>query len=362
MTHDQVSPDGDEYYLATRYLDEFGEVLERLLRTILKRQNINTHEITFRVKNQSSATEKVKNNPEKYAGVKDLTDLLGVRIITYFSDQVDEVAKIIAREFDIDDDRSVDKRILLDPDRFGYISLHFIARLNAKRADLPEHQVFAPLVFELQIRSILQHAWAAIEHDLGYKSGPAVPRRVRRRFSRLAGLLELADDEFLAIRDELEKYEEDIGREISTSPGSVSLDRISIREFIMQDELARRLDADIAGISASDLVPEGDMAVSYANRLVSIMSVLGVTDIQEVAQLLDVNRDVIIAFAERWARRADGAVSTPNVLPHGVSLYYLSYIMAFRADEEKYLLWRRAVGLSDDTLAKLRQTFEAIDR
>jgi len=359
MTRDQDFEE-DGYYLATRYLDEFGETLTKLINTILKRQGINAHEITFRVKRRQSAAEKVKNNPEKYASLEDLTDLLGVRVITYFSEQVDAVAKIIADEFDIDHGSSVDKRTILDPDRFGYLSLHYIARLNSRRAELPEHQVFAPLRFELQIRSILQHAWAEIEHDLGYKSRAAVPRQVRRRFSRLAGLLELADDEFLAIRDELSKYEEVISREIKTRPDSVTVDRISIREFILQNELVQRLDIEVAQASGDDLEPEGDMAVSYSNRIVSILSVLGVTDIQEVAKLLEDNKDGIIAFAERWALSGDGASYKSDVLPRGVSLYYLGYILAFKADEKNYLSWRRAVGVSDETLATLRETFEAI--
>jgi GTP pyrophosphokinase len=367
MRHDQASSDDDEYYLATRYLDEFGEMLDRLIATILKQRNIQTHEIGFRVKSRESVTKKINNSPGKYAAIKDLTDLLGVRVITYFSDQVDEVAEVICREFEIDTDGSVDKRALLDPDRFGYLSLHYIARLNKQRANLPENEVFATLQFELQIRSILQHAWAEIEHDLGYKtdlgyrSRQAVPRQVRRRFSRLAGLLEVADDEFLAIRDELKTYERSIGHEIRTRPDSVTLDRISLSEFIAQSPLARQLDENIAQIYDGYLDPEGDMAVWYANRLVSVLSVLGVTDIQEVGQLLEKNKDLIVAFATEWARRGEDTGATANVFPHGVSLYYLSYIMAFRADDDKYRSWRRAVGLSDETIVRLRETFAAID-
>jgi ppGpp synthetase/RelA/SpoT-type nucleotidyltranferase len=360
MTNDQGTGDRDEYYLATRYLDEFGIMLERLLLTILKQRNIHIHEITFRVKARRSATEKVQNSPEKYTAFRDLTDLLGVRVITYFPDQVDQVAKIITREFDIDEDRSVDKRIFLDPDRFGYLSLHYIARLNSARARLPEHEVFASIQFELQIRSILQHAWAEIEHDLGYKSRMAVPREVRRRFYRLAGLLEIADDEFLAIRRGLERYEKNIGNEIRVSPGSVSIDRISIREFIIQNKLVQRLDTSIARIYDGNLEPEGDMATSYANRLVSILSVLGVTEIQEVVQLLSENEKAVVAFATQWAQRSDGSGATPKIFPHGVSLYYLSYIIAFKAAEEKYRSWRRAVGLREDTIAEMRETFAAL--
>jgi ppGpp synthetase/RelA/SpoT-type nucleotidyltranferase len=71
----------------------------------------------------------------------------------------------------------------------------------------------------------LQHAWAEIEHDLGYKTALGVPRNVRRQFSRLAGLLEIADTEFASIRDRLSSYERDLPGLIEQSPDEVLLDK-----------------------------------------------------------------------------------------------------------------------------------------
>lgn len=62
--------------------------------------------------------------------MSDIKDISGIRIITFFPDDVDAVAKLIQKEFAIDYSQSVDKRILLDPDRFGYLSLHYVAKLT----------------------------------------------------------------------------------------------------------------------------------------------------------------------------------------------------------------------------------------
>lgn len=195
--------DSDYESIASR-LQGFKLYVDSLIQTLLEIENIQFHSVTSRIKSKASVRQKLQR-PDKRRELNDLTDMFGVRIITYFQDEVDLVARLIEREFIVDTENSVDKRSLLDSDRFGYLSLHYILQLNPERSTLPENRAYKDIRFELQIRSILQHAWAEIEHDTGYKSASGAPHAVRRRFSRLAGLLELADDEFLAIREDLAK-------------------------------------------------------------------------------------------------------------------------------------------------------------
>src|SRR5271166_5919952 len=110
-------PDSDEYVVATAGLDEFGQNLKSLIERLLGRASIAVNQVTYQVKSRESANSKVRDNPDKYSSIGDLTDLLGVRIITYFPHQVDAVCEIVTREFDIDDSRSTDKRAALDADR-----------------------------------------------------------------------------------------------------------------------------------------------------------------------------------------------------------------------------------------------------
>ena len=163
-----------------------------------------------------------------------------------FSDDVDKIAKVIQDEFEVDEVNSVDKREILDPDRFGYLSLHYVIKLNDKRISLPEYKRFKDLKIEIQIRSILQHAWAEIEHDLGYKSKHSVPRKVRRNFSRLASLLELADEEFDKIREMLIDYKQIIKEEIRNEPANVLLDIETLKRLISEkNSIVARIDAKI---------------------------------------------------------------------------------------------------------------------
>jgi hypothetical protein len=108
---------------------------------------------------------------------------------------------MLADEFEVIE-RSDKSEILLDEDRFGYQSVHYLVRIGARRCSFAEYARFDGASAEIQVRTILQHAWAEIEHDIQYKSSAAIPTAIHRRFTSLAGLLEMADREFQAIQDE----------------------------------------------------------------------------------------------------------------------------------------------------------------
>lgn len=99
-----------------------------------------------------------------------------------------------------------------------------------------------------QPRSILQHAWSEIQHDLGHKSRATLPALVRRRFTRLAGLIELADQEFGDVREQLIRYgvlRECIGG-IGDAADAIRLDKPALRAFIRDSRRVRRADREIA--------------------------------------------------------------------------------------------------------------------
>ena len=74
-------------------------------------------------------------------------------------------------------------------ERFGYQSVHYLVALKEDRTSLSEYLQYKGLIAEIQVRTILQHAWAEIEHDIQYKSSETIPQPIRRRFMQLAGLL-----------------------------------------------------------------------------------------------------------------------------------------------------------------------------
>ena len=79
----------------------------------------------------------------KYNSLADLTDILGLRVITFYIDDVDKVASAVERLFEIDWENTVDKRKIHEIDSFGYLSLHYICKV-------PDF----PYRFEVQMRSV----------------------------------------------------------------------------------------------------------------------------------------------------------------------------------------------------------------
>ena len=193
----------DDYHRQRSKFERFALKLQDELASLMRSEGINVADTRVRVKSGESLKRKLEAKP-KYRSLQDLTDIVGVRIITYYLDDAERAAKVIrgnGQMFSIDWANSENKSDRLRTEQFGYRSDHYILEFGRDYTQLPTYKEFAGLKAEVQVRSILQHAWAEIEHDdLGYHNKNAVPAEIRRGLARVAGLLEVADREFRDIR------------------------------------------------------------------------------------------------------------------------------------------------------------------
>jgi len=165
----------------------------------------------------------------------------------------------------------------------------------------------------------LQHAWAEIEHDLGYKVGATIPVPVRRRFSRLAGLLEIADREFKEIRDELAAYASRVGQEIANSPSSVMVDDISLNALIESDQSLRDLDRAMADHVGATLYKSSDVGT-----LVNQMRYVNLLTIEDVRLALQKRKELVF---RQWKQRVSGKLPKRDQMIQGISLFQLFQVL-----------------------------------
>ena len=255
---------------------DFAGAVYAILDTCIRNATISVHSIQPRAKTVDSFGEKAQtpsdedpNHPKYERPLEEITDLAGVRVITYFLNTEADIDQIITAEFEVVEktDRT---EVLRREERLGYHSVHYLVRLKRNRHRLPEYGRFAGLVAEIQVRTVLQHAWAEIEHDIQYKSTIALPTEIRRRFMTLAGLLEIADKEFQAIHDDSSRLQE-------AARASVAAGRfvdVEVTPDALKAFLDRRLGAD--GRVA-------DWSYSWTARL---LNRLGFTDLQQLNDAL----------------------------------------------------------------------------
>jgi ppGpp synthetase/RelA/SpoT-type nucleotidyltranferase len=184
--------------------------------------------VSTRAKTIASFAEKILRKRQSYTNPKDprppdpllrMTDLCGGRVITQTADQVREICQFIEDAFDVDWSHSEDTGLRLHAREFGYRSIHYIVRVDRAKlraagiAIEPPADVLAPaaLAAEVQVRTLLEHAWAHFAHDHTYKTEMSVPGRIDRRFAALAAVLEGADREFGWLVQELNEYKSNFG-------------------------------------------------------------------------------------------------------------------------------------------------------
>jgi ppGpp synthetase/RelA/SpoT-type nucleotidyltranferase len=242
------------HYIEKKYLyRDLSSKVAELVKLYLADYQINYEQVTYRTKTVRSLesklyTRKIKNI--EYTNLDQVVDLAGVRIIVFFKDDLERVADLIAKEFKVQpqSNRDHDLKAFTSPREFGYQSKHRIITLQESQAQSSiEYRRLTGLKCEIQIRTLLQHAWAEIEHDIGYKSSidESEPERVEitRIFSQNAALLEVADENFLKIKKLYNKLLQRYRREIANKDLTLPLNPDSVRFYLEEGQDASSLDA-----------------------------------------------------------------------------------------------------------------------
>jgi ppGpp synthetase/RelA/SpoT-type nucleotidyltranferase len=260
-----------------------GAEAVQLVTSVLDEAGINYLSITGRTKSVASFAEKSTRSADGVRlytdPLREIGDQLGVRVITYVRDDVAAVAELLADQVVVADDRDLGRETA-SQGRFGYASRHLQFSLDAAREGNPAYAHLAGRNVQVQIRTVLQHAWAEFEHDIRYKG--TVPAEhapdFDRRFTLAAGLLELADQEFATIRDRLR--------------GPVShADHLAAT---VADEDPRLDPRELAAFLAGQYADAGWSRSDHYAWVSGLLLELGITSLDELGEVLRATDEVSI--------------------------------------------------------------------
>lgn len=294
-----VTPRDDVVRGAVRgYAEQHSELVQAgreavaLVQGLLDEAGINYLSVTGRTKSVASFAEKAGRTkaglPLYDDPLSQITDQLGVRVITYVRDDVDAVADVLAEQVVVHDDRDWGLQTA-NEGRFGYASRHLMIGLDAARNDQADFAHLRGRTAQVQVRTVLQHAWAEFEHDIRYKG--TVPAEhvgeFDRRFTLAAGLLELADREFSEIRERLRGAAPEVSEAADDDP------RLDPRE--------------LAAFLAGQYSQASWSRTDHYSWIAGLLLELGITSFVELAEVLSEADEAAIAAAMDY-RNPPGAV------------------------------------------------------
>ena len=282
-----------EYAAQHAELVRAGQQAVALVQGLLDEAGINYLSVSGRTKSVPSFAEKAARTkagtPVYTDPATQITDLLGVRVITYVRDDVDAVADVLAEQVLVHDDRDWGLQTA-NEGRFGYASRHLMIGLDPSREDHPDFAHLRGHRAQVQVRTVLQHAWAEFEHDIRYKG--TVPAEhvgeFDRRFTLAAGLLELADREFSEIRERLRGAAPDVSETRS-------------------DDDPRFDTRELAAFLAGQYSEAGWSRTDHYSWIAGLLLELGVTSLVELGEVLRAADEITIA-ARMDYRHPPGAV------------------------------------------------------
>jgi putative GTP pyrophosphokinase len=330
----------EQWYASRRpFYEALGVTVKNTIEHLIRSAKIDFLSVTSRAKSSESFMGKVERKTYKHPE-HEITDFAGIRVITFIESDVPKVCDIVRSAFNVHPTESLDKSEELGIDRFGYRSVHFVCDLGEDRSRLPEFAAFDGLVFEIQVRTVLQHAWAEIEHDRNYKFAGVLPSQLRRRLNLLAGILEIVDREFGVLAQEVDNYALEVAKKAGAGNLEIELNSTSLLQYLPEktrwfEKTKLKISSVITEDIINELVAFGITTLSGLDRILTEQvfalavkhqnhqTYLGL--IRDAMMFEDIERYFSVAWNHGWEQIDDG---TFDFLTEKYEKDYLNRVLA----------------------------------
>jgi putative GTP pyrophosphokinase len=291
-----------EYNSIKDLLDQFKDELIKSLSKILDNSEIMLgFPILGRVKTLESIINKQNNGLYVLKkNIIELQDLVGFRIVLLFNHDIEKVIELLKANFDVFKTYNTQDR--LQNDQFGYSSIHCILRLKRTWLEVPMFKDSGNFIFEIQIRTLSQHTWAASAHLIEYKETTEIPKSLKRSISRLSALLETVDLEFerlLLEKQQFQKTQED------------SLNNALLQQMLNQDNLIQTLD--------QHLPKQNKKGTENYLKAIENLIKLGVLNVPQLIEIIEKHKESALNFEQKICDEIIKSTSSDNfVLLDGI--------------------------------------------
>ncbi len=291
MNKRRIDEIGIRYVESLKLYEEYAARIRNLIQDLVEVEGIEFYAIEGWAEPPAELLNILSTLEENdLAGV----DLVTVRVLLRFPADVLKVEALIKSEFDIDTTRSLpsNSRVLKDPGRFGYPAVVYILSLSQSRSTLREWEKYKDLTFRLELRTLLQEAWATILPKVNMTAGTSSEEEFTRELFLLGAMLEKADKGFLTLRDEIQE------EALLVPPSNVKPPEPVNAETLFTDEELYNLFRDDSSILGKwnakaveagfpEFTPDADYLRESFAQLCNIFRVSGIDTLSEVRKFLD---------------------------------------------------------------------------
>ena len=287
---------GISYVEKLSLYEEYASRIRNLVQDLIEREGVEFHTIEGWAKTPRDLIRSLSTGEEEsLAGV----DLVTIRVLLRFPEDVYRVEKVVQAEFDVDETRSVPSSGLEDPFRFGYPSVVYTLGLSENRSILREWEKYRDLSFCLELRTMLQEAWATIAPKVNLNVGEIAEKKLKRKLVRLAALLEEADEGFLSLMEEVKE----VNVLVPPSPHAEAepdeplvvertFSEDELYDFFREDpDLLARWNSIALDAGFPSFIPDAEYLRESFSHLYQILRAAGIDTISEVQNFLSEAED-----------------------------------------------------------------------
>lgn len=335
--------------------EKFCSRLELLIQDLLELEEIDYHIVESRVKEVDSLMDKCKDiirkKPElakELNTFEDIKDITGLRIILPFREDVSRALALLDKEFD-----SVDpyEGREIDPEKFTYDHPKRIISINGDRAKLVEWGQYLDLVGEVQVRTVMQHAWAVVSHKTHYKpKGISLPKPVERKLIGCIPRIDAIDGDFDKIKEEWEKQDKERRYKVNQGGLDLPIIALNLEAYVEQSNAA----GEVISIAEN----AGRKTLQEKREYIDLIAVCELLSISRISEL-DQQLKETLQHAKEFYK---SIVEISRRIGGSRSQHLAAVLIGANADNISKSELKKKIGWPDETIEAMYQAKDAFHK